>query len=374
MIIPEGAIVAMLTPFDDKGRINEAEVRKFVSFLISKKVDGIFPVASCGEYVHMDMEERKFLIDVVIDEAAKRVPVIPGTGATCYHQSIELADYAKQKGCAAVVLHGPYFFKNSEDAVEGHIRKVAESVDIPIFVYNIPLFANEVTPVIVEKLAEMPNIVGIKDSSGSMINIMNLLEMTKKIKPDFKVLVGVEEMMFPALLMGARGSMTDTAGILPEFLVGIWNAFNDGNLNRAYNLQFAILPIIREMKSFNFPQGFKEALFARGINPGPPKMNYSSESLTELFSLRERLRLEIDSLIENYFNSKVVYDEIKANKFIYPSFEVDFLEKKYIDCIMCGMCTQAKAINKNYSNSIISRDKIEQIVADTVRKIVNASD
>ena len=134
MSIPEGVIVAMLTPFDKNGKINEIEVRKLVNFLIDKKVDGIFPVSSSGEYVHMDMVERKFLIDIVVDEARSRVDIIPGTGATCYHQSIEIAEYARGKGCSAVVLHGPYFFQNTKDAVEGHISKVAESVNIPIFI------------------------------------------------------------------------------------------------------------------------------------------------------------------------------------------------------------------------------------------------
>ena len=119
MHIPEGVIVAMLTPFNREGRINEIEVRKQVNFLIDKHVDGLFPVASCGEYTHIDISERKFLIDIVVDEARGRVDVIPGTGATCYHQAIELANYAKEAGCTAVVLHGPYFFKNTEEVVEG---------------------------------------------------------------------------------------------------------------------------------------------------------------------------------------------------------------------------------------------------------------
>ena len=180
MSIPEGTIVAMLTPFNERGKINEAEVRKLVNFLIGRGVDGIFPVSSCGEYTHTDMGERKFLIDIVIDETNGRTDVIPGTGATCYHQSIELARYAKDNGCAAVVLSGPYFFQNTQEAVEGHLRKVAESVEIPIFLYNIPFFANEVTPFMVENLCNMKNVVGVKDSSGNMVNVINLIEMTKK--------------------------------------------------------------------------------------------------------------------------------------------------------------------------------------------------
>lgn len=377
MSIPEGVIVAMLTPFDENGRVNECQVRKLVNFLIDKGVNGIFPVASCGEYVHMDMSERKFLIDVVVDEAKSRVDIMPGTGATCYHQSIELANYAKEKGCSAIVLHGPYFFKNTEDAVEGHLRKVAESVDIPIFVYNIPFFANEITPYMVERLAYLPNIVGIKDSSGNMINVMNLLEMTRKVKPDFKVLVGVEEIMLPALLMGARGCMTATAGIMPEFMVGIWNAFTNGNLNAAYNLQFAILPLIREMKTFNFPQGFKEALDLRGIKMGPPKMNYSSEILSTLANLKERLKLEMQSLLDTYFTGTFLSyrGSDKESKLNYPQLQQKTLtEKKYSDCMLCGMCVgDYNGINKVHSNMDPAKDiKInDDLIKEIVKKIIS---
>ena len=113
MHIPHGVIVAMLTPFDKDGKINEVEVRKLVNFLIDKGLHGIFPVSSCGEYVHLDISERKFLIDIVVDENRGRVDIVPGTGTTCYHQSIELANYAKLKGCSGIVLHGPYFFNNT---------------------------------------------------------------------------------------------------------------------------------------------------------------------------------------------------------------------------------------------------------------------
>lgn len=352
MRIPEGVIVAMLTPFDDDGKINEIEVRRLVNFLIDKKVDGIFPVSTCGEYVHLDMAERKYLIDIVVDEAAGRIDIIPGTGATCYSKSIELASYAKQKGCSAVVLHGPYFFKNPEEVVESHLRRVAESVDIPIFLYNIPFFANEVTPDIAERLCSMPNVVGIKDSSGNMINVMNLLEMTKKINPNFKILVGVEEIFLPALLMGANGCMTATAGIMPEFMVGIYKAYKDGNFNLAYNLQFSILSLIREMKSVNFPQGFKEALSVRGIKMGPPKMAYPTSILENIANLRVRLEMEMEDLLSKYFTGiplKYLRKDLALErKFSYPDYSREYSSsststktlttKKHEDCTMCGMC------------------------------------
>jgi dihydrodipicolinate synthase/N-acetylneuraminate lyase len=385
MHIPEGAIVAMMTPFDRQGKISEVQTRRLVNFLIDKKVDGIFPVASCGEYTHMDMGERKFLIDVVVDEAKKRVDIIPGTGATCYHQSIELANYAKEAGCQGIVLHGPYFFQNTPDVVEGHLRKVAESVDIPIFLYNIPFFANEISPQIAERLCSMPNVVGIKDSSGNMVNVMNLLEMTRKVDPDFRVLVGAEEILLPALLMGGRGCMTATAGIMPEFMTGIYQAFRNKNLNLAYNLQMAILPLIREMKSVNFPQGFKEALSLRGIEMGPPKMNYSQQSLDKIADLKARLEIEMASLLENYFPGTALvhrFEKITVEpKIVYPSpvSAPTPSVKKFSDCSLCGMCEgdtcilQASATYKEESTEktpAINSGLLEEIIAKSIKKVL----
>ena len=383
MSIPEGTIVAMLTPFNDQGKINEIEVRRLVNFLIDKNVDGIFPVASCGEYAHTDMGERKLLIDIVMDETGGRVDVIPGTGATCYHQSIELANYAREAGCSAVVLHGPYFFQNSEEAVEGHLKKVAESVDIPIFLYNIPFFDNEVTPAMVENLCNMKNVVGAKDSSGNMVNVINLIEMTRKVDPEFRVLVGAEEIMLPALHMGGRGCMTATAGILPEFMTGIWKSYESGNYQLAQNFQFAILPLIREMKSVNFPQGFKEAMSLRGIDMGKPMMNYPPETLAKIADLKERLKMEMASLLDEYFPGLPLSyraGEDITSKYSYPEACDNAGEKKFDDCTQCGMCdgTAECTLEKDTSannnepakpSAGLSREEIDSIVNETVKRI-----
>jgi len=368
MHVPQGAIVAMLTPFDDSGRISESEVRKLVDFLISKGVNGIFPVASCGEYTHLGMSERKFLIDIVVDEAGGRVDVIPGTGATCHKQSIELAIYAREKGCSGIVLHGPYFFKNTDEVVEGHLRIVAESVDIPVFLYNIPFFANEVTPAMVERLCAIPNVVGIKESSGNMVNVMNILEMTRKIRSDFRVMLGAEEIFFPALLMGAKGCMTAICGIMPEFVVGIYKAFLDGNAARAYNLQMAILPLIREMKTVNFPQGFKEAMSLRGINMGRPKMNYPQASLEKIAALKERLRVEMSTLLSTYFpGMDLKYDAPeKTAKNVYPGLNPEnSAVKKHADCMCCGMC-EGDSCSNSSKNNINTGGNIFGIVKNNV--------
>ena len=397
MHIPKGTVVAMLTPFDNEGRVNEIEVRKMVSFFIAKGVNGIFPVASCGEYTHIDLAERKFLIDIVVDETRGRVDVIPGSGATCYKQSIEMANYAKEKGCAGVVLHGPFFFPNTQEVVEGHLRKVAESVDIPIFLYNIPQFANEVTPAMIERLCSLPNVVGVKESSGNMVNVMNILEMTRKINPNFRVMLGAEELFLPALLMGAQGCMTASTGVLPEFVVGIYKSFLDGNIKLAYNLQMAMLPIIREMKTVNFPQGFKEAQSLRGIDMGIPKMSYPPAAMAKIADLKERLKLLMGSVLNTYFpNEDLKFNfDGKINKYKYPaaSFEPTNV-KKFADCTMCGMCNgdrcskahdasefsaNIKGFNPNQTfdgngnaKNNISKDELEKLISEVVRNVISA--
>ena len=190
----------------------------------------------------------------------------------------------------------------------------------------------------IERLCSLPNVVGVKESSGNMVNVMNILEMTRKINPNFRVMLGAEELFLPALLMGAQGCMTASTGVLPEFVVGIYKSFLDGNIKLAYNLQMAMLPIIREMKTVNFPQGFKEAQSLRGIDMGIPKMSYPSAALAKIADLKERLKLFMGSALSTYFPNedlKFNFDD-KINKYKYPdaSSEPNNV-KKFADCTMC---------------------------------------
>jgi dihydrodipicolinate synthase/N-acetylneuraminate lyase len=378
MHIPEGVIAAMLTPFNNNGRIAEQEVVKLVNFLIEKGVDGIFPVSSCGEYVHLDMDERKYLIDIVMDAAKGRVDIIPGTGATCFQKSIELANYAKEKGCPAIVLHGPSFFKNINEIVEGHLKKVALSVDISIFLYNIPFFANEVTPEIATNLCSMPNIVGIKDSSGNMVNVMNLIDMTRRVKPEFKVLVGAEEIIFPALCAGGNGCMVATACMMPEFMVGIFQNFKAGRPDISLKLQFAVLELIRVMKSINFPQGFKEAVDIRGIKMGPPKMNFNERLIENMIKTRYKLETIMAELLSSYFpgESLTYKDSLKNNKesgkLFYQSKDLIHSNNKHIGCINCRGC---ESDFKNSSTNMLPKQEeqdIEKVVNIITREIINS--
>ena len=142
MFYPEGVYVAMLTPFDGDGAINEEEVRRMVDFAIDRGVDGLFPVSTVGEFIHMTLEEKVRLTETVVDQSRGRVKVTPGVGTTHPDHSIELARKAKKLGCDGVVVAPPYFYPLSQEMIEKYFETIADAVDIPIIIYNIPLFIN----------------------------------------------------------------------------------------------------------------------------------------------------------------------------------------------------------------------------------------
>jgi 4-hydroxy-tetrahydrodipicolinate synthase len=271
MFKPEGVYVAMLTPFSKDGSINVEEMRRIVNFLCESGVHGLFPVSSVGEFIHMTQEEKVLLMEVVVNQSRGRVRVIPGVGNTNPADSIYLAKKAKDIGCDGVVIAPPYFYPLSQEMIEKYFETIADAVNIPIILYNIPLFARPLDYDTVKRLSRRKNIVAMKDSSGSMVDFLHFMDKIKLIGEDMNVLTGREETFFPCLMMGGKGCITATSGILPEIMVGIFEAWKEGNYDQAKELQFSILSAIRAMFALPFPLGFKVALETRGFKMGPPK-------------------------------------------------------------------------------------------------------
>ena len=297
MFRPEGVYPAMMTSFDEGGEINEPVMRDMVDFIIDRGAHGLFPVSTCGEFVYMSLEQRKQTMRIVFEQARGRVPVVSGIGATCPLKSIELAKYAKELGCEGVVLLAPYFFVRTQDIVEKYVEVVAQAVDIPLILYNIPFFTNPILPDTVEKLGRIPNIVAIKDSSGNTINLMNNIDQSRAVNPDFHVLIGYEEGLFPALMAGAKGCFTASVGIIPEIMRDIYDCTMRGDLERAREIQYSILGLIRLMKIPPFPLGFKVGMEARGFPMGPPRHPLSDEQEKIYVRVRQEIFEYIDRLV-----------------------------------------------------------------------------
>jgi 4-hydroxy-tetrahydrodipicolinate synthase len=298
MFKPEGVYVAMLTPFDEAGSINEAELRRIVDFQINSGVDGLFPISSVGESIHMSREEKFRMMEIVVDQNAGRVKITPGVGSSNPAESISLAQKAKDLGCDGAVVAPPYFYQMSQENIEKYFEAIADGVNIPNILYNIPLFTQPLSYDVVKRLARHKNIVGMKDSSGSMVDFMHFMDKIKIAGEDIHMLTGREETLFPCLMVGGKGCMTATSGILPEIMVDIYEAWKKGEYENARQLQTSILLILRTMFALPFPLGFKLGMEMRGFKMGPPKQPLSDAERFKYRNLKTRIEKIMGGILE----------------------------------------------------------------------------
>ncbi len=301
MFKPEGVYVAMITPFTSDGRLNEDVLREITDFTINAGVDGVFPVASVGEAVHLSFEEKIRSMQIVVDQVQGRVKVIPGVGSSYSGESIKLAEKAAEIGCDAVVIAPPYFYQMSQEMIESYFEAIIDASPLPSIIYNIPLFTQPVSYDVIKRLARRKKVVGMKDSSGSMVDVVHFMDKIKIAGEDTVFLTGREETFFPCLMAGARGCMTASAGIVPEILVEIYQAWKKGDYTQAKEAHDLLPNLVRAMFAMPFPLGFKTALEIRGFNVGPirPPLSNAEKYNSKMVRARiEKILLPIVDRIE----------------------------------------------------------------------------
>ncbi|QJT07563.1 dihydrodipicolinate synthase family protein [Oceanidesulfovibrio marinus] len=300
MFRPEGVYPALLTPFSADLRVNEAELRKLVEFCIGKGVHGIFPVSSVGEGLHMDHDEKCRCMDIVVDQVAGRIPVTPGVVGSYPQECIRLAKHAASLGCAAVVVTPPYYFKPSPSMVQRFFETIGEESGIPLILYNIPLFTQPLDYATAASLSTKDYVVGMKDSSGSMVDFLHFTDAIQRAGGEVQMLTGREENLIPSLLMGAKGCITASSGIFPEIMVGAYDAWMDGNVEEAKALQREILILVRTMFAAPFPVGFKLALELRGFEMGPPLLPLGTTDEEKLESVKQELKPLMEKALKRF--------------------------------------------------------------------------
>ncbi len=225
-----GAMVAIVTPFKD-GVVDETALRELVEFQIAGGTDAIIPCGTTGESATLSHNEHQQVVDIVIDAVAGRVPVIAGTGSNNTAEAIRLTQYAKDAGSDGVLLITPYYNKPSQEGLYQHFKAVAESVDIPIVLYNVPSRTSvDMLPQTVARLALLPNIVAIKEATGSM---QRASEIVALCAPDFSLLSGDDFTFFPQMCVGGRGVISVSANIVPSLIAGIYDDFAAGKWTEA---------------------------------------------------------------------------------------------------------------------------------------------
>ena len=266
MFTLEGTYTAMVTPFSG-GTINESKIREMVDFQIENGISGLVPCGTTGESPTLTHKEHHRVIDIVIDAAAGRVPVIAGSGSNNTAEAISLTDHAKEAGADAALLITPYYNRPRQNGLIEHYRTVARNCDIPLIVYNCPGRTGVNTDVeTIVVLANEPNIIGIKEASGNMDQICDIILSTPD---DFTLLSGDDSMTVPMISVGAKGVISVTSNVVPGKMSALTAAALDGDFVTANKIHSEIYSLMRNlMKVETNPSPVKTAMNILGMDMG----------------------------------------------------------------------------------------------------------
>ena len=267
-----GIIPPLLTAFDKNGSFDEKAQREIVSFLVDK-VQGFYPCGTYGSGPLMNVEERKRVAEVVIDEVNGRVPVIMHVGGASTRSVVELAKHAEKAGATAVASVPPIYYGFKEPEVERHFKALVEAVSIPVFVYNNPKTTGvSVSAEFLNRLAQL-GVQGVKDSSFDIMVFYNYLWKVKK--DGFIPVIGTEALIFPAVGMGAHASVSGLANAIPEPVVELFDAVKAGALDKARPLQKKVSAMRDIMHYAPTLPMIQAILRKRGVNAGYPRLPFA---------------------------------------------------------------------------------------------------
>ena len=289
---PKGIIPAMVTPVTSSGKINVNALRKLTNYLIKGGVHGLFPVGSQGEFYALTFEEKKRVIEIVVDEAGGRVPVYAGTGAITTREVIALTKTAEAAGVTAVSILTPFFIRPNEEELFEHYRTIAKATRLPVLLYNNPQRTGvPISAEFVVRASKIENIVGIKDSSGDLTLTSEYIRRTGK---KFSVLAGRDTLIYGTLCYGGKGAIAATANVAPKVVVEIYEAFQAGDWKRSLEAQFRLAPLRLAFDLGTFPVVIKEALNLIGIDAGvgiPPVGGITPKAKADLKGILMHLGL-----------------------------------------------------------------------------------
>jgi len=259
----QGSFVAMVTPFRN-GKVDEAKLRELVEFHIAHGTDGLIPCGTTGESPGLTHDEHRRVVEVVIEASRGRIRVVAGTGSNSTAEAIELTKHAERAGAAGALVVNPYYNKPTQEGLYRHFRAVAESVAIPILVYNIQsrTAVNVETDTLARLARDVRNIVGVKEASGSLDQMSQVIAACG---PDFSVLSGDDNITLPLLAIGGSGVVSVIANIVPRETADLVHAALDGDWKRARDLHYRLFPLARAAFLETNPIPIKEAMAMAGM-------------------------------------------------------------------------------------------------------------
>ncbi len=263
-----GVVVAIVTPFTEEGKLDEESLRRITNYLLKKGVHGIMTTGGNGEGAHLLREERKAVTRIVVEVVKGQIAVIAGTAACGTMETILLTEDAAEVGADAAIVTPPFYFILPDNCLYEHYQRLATSVDIPIIVYNNPLYTgNNLQPGLIARLADIDGIIGLKQSNA---DLGQLVEVIRLVGDKISILTGIDSQFYPSLCTGSQGIFSTAACVVPQQMVDLFNAFDRGNHEAALAIHMKLQNLNR---FFEYDPGYvapcKEALIMLGLPAGP---------------------------------------------------------------------------------------------------------
>ncbi len=283
-----GSIVAIVTPFKN-GKIDENKLRELIDFQIKNKTSGIVPCGTTGESATLNFDEHEKVIEITIDQVNKRVPVIAGTGSNSTEEAVMLTKQAASAGADASLQVSPYYNRPTQKGLYEHFKAIAQSVKIPIILYNIAGRTGvNIEPETIAKLAtDCKNIVAVKEASGSLDQMSRIKQLCPK---SFQLISGDDSLTLPILSIGGIGIISVVANIIPGDVADLVTAFEKGDIKKARQLHYKLLPLIKAVFLETNPIPIKTALGLLGMCEPDLRLPMCSMSSDNLVKLKKALK------------------------------------------------------------------------------------
>jgi 4-hydroxy-tetrahydrodipicolinate synthase len=287
-----GTYTALITPFRD-GAVDEGALKTFLEFQVREGIDGVIPCGTTGEASTLSYEEHERVIALTVKWVGDRVPVIAGTGSNSTRETIELTEITKNLGAHMALVVAPYYNRPTQAGLYNHFRQIAEEVDIPLIAYNVPARTGvNMLPDLVARLAQIPNIAGIKEASGSVQQVADIYRLTKG---EFPILSGDDNLFLPMMSVGATGVISVVSNILPARMKALGDTFlEEKDPVKARELHVWLMPLFHGLFIETSPGPVKEALYHMGmIEKGirPPLCGLTEQNSSYLKGLLKEYEL-----------------------------------------------------------------------------------
>jgi 4-hydroxy-tetrahydrodipicolinate synthase len=285
----KGVIPAIVTPFDGNGELDIEGLKRLTLFLLENGVHGIMTTGGNGEFPHLLREEKRIITETVVKAVKGNAPVIAGTAACSTRETQLLSNDAKEAGADAVIVTPPYYYKLPEDSIYRHFQLLSEGIDLPIIIYNNPLYTgHNLSPNLINELADLKGVIGIKQSNS---DFGQLVEAIRRSGDKISICTGIDSQFYPALCAGAKGIFSTAACVIPKQMVQIFDLLQEGEYEEAFDLHKKI----QELNCLlEYDPGYvspcKEALEMLGLPGGGVRDPLPKLSATERRSLEEALR------------------------------------------------------------------------------------